>query len=82
MNEPSSLIRSCYSCHQNASQVCSKCKKRFYCSRTCQIDDWKFGGHKYFCGESGEVGFDVEIKSTGVQGKGLGLFALRKFQPN
>ena len=55
---------------------CGKCKKRTYCSKSCQLNDWKSGGHKQWCGISGELGFDVAIRPT--EGKGVGLFALRK----
>ena len=30
---------------------CSACKSVFYCSKKCQIDDWKKGGHKEECSE-------------------------------
>ena len=58
---------------------CGKCKKRAYCSKSCQLNDWKSSGHKHWCGLSGELGFDVAIRPTGTEGKGMGLFALRKF---
>jgi MYND finger len=32
--------------------VCSKCKVAFYCSRECQLQDWKKGGHKQECKEN------------------------------
>ncbi len=47
-----------------------------YCSPACQKMDWKCG-HKHWCGVAGEVGHDVEIRDTGVQGQGMGMFALR-----
>jgi hypothetical protein len=34
-------------CHNYGNNTCSKCLKNFYCSRQCQIDDWKF--HKIIC---------------------------------
>lgn len=55
---------------------CGKCKKRVYCSKSCQLNDWKSGGHKHWCSRSGELGYDVAIRP--VEGKGVGLFALRK----
>lgn len=30
---------------------CGACKTRTYCSKKCQILDWKMGGHKLWCGE-------------------------------
>lgn len=62
-------------------KACSKCNKRMHCSRTCQIKDWKTGqNHKYFCGKTGELNHDFEIKAT--VDKGLGMFALRDFSKN
>ena len=29
---------------------CGACKKRTYCSKKCQILDWKHANHKHFCG--------------------------------
>ncbi|KAJ7182348.1 hypothetical protein C8R43DRAFT_1228806 [Mycena crocata] len=28
---------------------CSRCRSRFYCSLSCQVEDWKAGNHKAFC---------------------------------
>jgi hypothetical protein len=43
----------CHTCAMKASvenplKLCSKCKKVYYCSRECQLDDWK-KGHKEQC---------------------------------
>jgi hypothetical protein len=70
----------CYS--KTASFSCGKCKKRSYCSKECQTEDWKKGCHKHWCGIAGELGYDFEIKDTGVEGKGLGVYALRDFKRN
>jgi len=51
-------------------------KKEKFCSSDCQKKDWK--AHKVFCGRSGELGFDFEIKK--VEGKGFGVFAKRDFE--
>jgi hypothetical protein len=42
--------------------------------------DWK-GGQRHFlwCGKSGEIDYDFEIKETGMPGKGLGMFLRRDF---
>jgi hypothetical protein len=39
----------CTVCHSNKDGIfkCSKCKKTYYCSRECQIKDWK--QHKQSC---------------------------------
>lgn len=37
----------CNNCHQNATKRCSKCKQVWYCSRDCQLSDWKV--HKPTC---------------------------------
>ena len=55
-------------------KMCAKCQKRVYCSRECQILDWK-GGHKVWCGCAGERGYDFEVRDAGGA-KGLGMFAL------
>ena len=57
---------------------CGKCKKRVYCSKDCQIKDWKAGAHKHWCSKSGEVGHDVAFCST--ESKGFAMFAMRKFE--
>ncbi|KAG0234109.1 hypothetical protein B0O80DRAFT_437261 [Mortierella sp. GBAus27b] len=36
---------------KNQFQRCGGCKKRFYCSRECQVEDWK-KGHKSVCNKS------------------------------
>ena len=56
---------------------CGKCIKRIYCSKECQMIDWK-SGHKQWCCKAGEIGFDYEIKKSNKY-TGLGVFALRDF---
>ena len=56
---------------------CGGCKTRRFCSRECQTNDWK-DGHKHWCGASGQLGVDYEIRLT--TDKGCGLFALRDFK--
>jgi len=56
---------------------CAKCT-RAYCSRDCQVKDWKIGNHKVWCGKSGEKCVDYEIREADGN-KGLGLFTLRDF---
>ena len=48
----------------------------------CQARDWKLkgGAHKKWCGATGEIGHDVAVRR--VKGKGMGLFALRRFARN
>lgn len=72
----------CYKESNEKEQVtfsrCGKCNKRCFCSRDCQILDWKTG-HKLYCGLAGEDGIDFEVRPT-TDGKGLGVFAIRDFQ--
>ena len=68
----------CYTTALHGVKRCGKCKKRIYCSRDCQLNDWKFGGHRHWCGIAGELGHDVAVRSIGAT-KGRGLFALRRF---
>lgn len=58
---------------------CSKCRKRVYCSKACQLNDWKVGAHKHWCGASGEIGIDIAVRPA-APGKGNGMFAMRRFE--
>ena len=58
---------------------CGRCRRRLYCSRECQLDDWK-EGHKYWCGHAGEINFDFELGEC-EGNRGIGMFALRVFEP-
>jgi len=60
-----------------AAKRCGKCHKRVFCSRECQLQDWKCG-HKHWCGVAGEIDHDFEIREA--SGKGLGIFAKRAFE--
>lgn len=59
---------------------CGNCRKRLYCSKEYQVQDWRTG-HKIYCGVAGEIGVDFEIQSAG-ESKGHGTFALRDFEEN
>merc|ERR1712139_246071 len=37
----------CVVCHADAEQRCSRCQTEWYCSRKCQVSDWK--RHKSIC---------------------------------
>jgi len=39
----------CCVCDAPGGQHCTKCKSRHYCSKACQLVDWKEGGHKEQC---------------------------------
>jgi hypothetical protein len=46
----SSLDHICGHCAREGSKFkCSNCKKVFYCSRECQVNDWKMSNHKSKC---------------------------------
>lgn len=34
---------------------CSRCKNVYYCSKECQVDDWKIGGHRELCSSMATV---------------------------
>jgi hypothetical protein len=70
----------CAFCYDPAKELlkCGQCRKRQFCSRECQRQDWK-SHHKQFCKKTGGIGYDFEIKSCE---KGLGVFALRPFKKN
>jgi tetratricopeptide (TPR) repeat protein len=38
-----------YCCEANTSKVCAKCHQAHYCSKECQIMDWKLYEHKLIC---------------------------------
>ncbi|EKX51628.1 hypothetical protein GUITHDRAFT_134519 [Guillardia theta CCMP2712] len=71
----------CGSCYaplpKSSSSRCGKCRKRHYCNRECQVEDWKLGRHKTWCGKAGEVGYDFQV--VDIAGKGKGVIALRGF---
>ena len=79
---PGKKERHCSFCLQICypAKVCSKCHKRAYCSRECQVADWKpqdkGQGHKTWCQyECGEE--DVNWEVVPVPGIGLGIVARR-----
>lgn len=67
----------CYVTLSRGYSVCGICRKRVYCSRQCQVSDWKTG-HKRWCSQSGEKDCDYSIRPS--SGKGLGVFAMRDFK--
>jgi MYND finger/SET domain len=76
--------RFCACCYEQVSGSllrCGKCMKRIYCSKECQIKDWKEYSHRFYCQKTGEIGHDFEIRRA-EGGKGLGMFALREFERN
>lgn len=48
--EKSPIFRPCIVCKKPASFHCGKCDTAYYCSRTCQTDDWQT--HKQQCHKS------------------------------
>ena len=79
MNTLHELAQECGWCYAQVEKMlrCGKCKKRAYCSKPCQLNDWKLGLHKQWCGNSGEFGHDVVARST-IDGQ-FGMFATRHF---
>jgi tetratricopeptide (TPR) repeat protein len=37
----------CFVCKKDTTKFCQKCKTVYYCSRECQVNDWKI--HKHYC---------------------------------
>lgn len=81
-----SLSTRCAWCYSEATALegatpkllrCGKCKKRSYCSKACQLNDWKGGAHKQWCGASGELGHDIIV--CPAEGKGIAMFSTRAF---
>jgi hypothetical protein len=54
----------CDSCGKEGSGTlqCSRCQAAFYCSKDCQRNAWKLGGHKAACGTMKE-----EVEATGLR---------------
>jgi len=74
----------CACCHKAGTDgkiallLCSGCRKRRYCSKECQLRDWKGGGnHRHRCGTVGEDGHDWEARLTVPSGE-MHVFALRR----
>lgn len=42
-------LKKCSECHRPGEKLCSSCKGVYYCSKACQANHWKAGGHKKFC---------------------------------
>jgi len=85
-NNQESLSRTCAYCHSKEDpnknnevnkkiqlKRCSLCKEVYYCSRECQIKDWK--NHKKICYKEGEPKYNEVFKrsttTTGVSQKDL-----------
>jgi len=54
----------CVVCHAEAEQRCSRCHSEWYCSRQCQVKDWK--RHKSMCTVIAENG-KAEEKTPMIQ---------------
>ena len=39
----------CSFCGEKASLKCAKCEYGYYCTRECQVKDWKHANHKQIC---------------------------------
>jgi len=57
----------CARCFKPSSSICSKCKSAYYCSRKCQLKDWRLG-HKVKCDRI-KKGISVSAEASGRQGK-------------
>lgn len=55
----------CASCGEPATQRCSKCKSVWYCSRECQLKDWK--AHKEMCKMLTEVRKDEDKREDEIK---------------
>jgi hypothetical protein len=70
---------------KSEAKKCGACKRRIYCKRECQEEDWtqRHGvgqGHKYWCKQNcGEEGVDWEVREISPI-KGKGIVALRAFE--
>ena len=55
----------CGCCGEPATQRCSKCKSVWYCSRECQLKDWK--AHKEMCKMLTEVRKDEDKREDEIK---------------
>ena len=64
--------RRCAACGAAASRQCEQCRVTYYCTRDCQVADWKgAAGHKRTCGSVGAV--DVNESVVNEEGWILGV---------
>lgn len=54
-------MTNCKVCNREAKQKCSGCFSVFYCSKNCQVSDWR-NGHKVDCKP-----FEVNENKCGVE---------------
>jgi len=59
----------CCVCDEPGGKHCTKCKSRFYCSKKCQVIDWKEGGHKARCGQLVALQDGVVPKNEATQAR-------------
>ena len=47
-------LKACVRCGKSFAVLytCARCKSRPLCSRACQVEDWRAGGHKRWCGSA------------------------------
>jgi hypothetical protein len=80
-----SLAPVCFSCGRASDpehplSKCAKCKVAGYCQKSCQVSDWKRGGHKVACASYDRVGREMLFRSTTDQDSALGeIFARVRF---
>jgi hypothetical protein len=55
----------CVVCHADAEQRCSRCHTEWYCSRKCQVSDWK--RHKSICIAICEHNKRAEVEAPMIQ---------------
>ena len=50
LSDSERIVNMCrYCCEANATKLCAKCQQANYCSKECQINDWKLYKHKLIC---------------------------------
>mmetsp|Transcript_9213 Transcript_9213/g.15455 ORF Transcript_9213/g.15455 Transcript_9213/m.15455 type:complete len:231 (-) Transcript_9213:963-1655(-) len=62
----------CFFCGKSETSLskCSKCRVASYCSRDCQVKDWKTGSglpHKHACQSYARIGLDSVLKTEDDQ---------------
>jgi len=72
------MHRYCPKCENPANKACGKCKKEYYCSRQCQLDDWK--RHKKVCNTVNQKLEPVDIDPPKTQIKRVVPTNCKSFQ--
>ena len=57
-------VKACVRCGEKFAVLytCARCKSRPLCSRKCQVEDWRSGGHRRWCGDACDANKRFEVR--------------------